>query len=559
MNALVFLTTRTIVNSVRRALKSPKRLLGVLFLVAYYFWILGPAMYRGQRPMHLQPGMSLEFPALTVIEAVVFSGFCLATIMMATGILAHRGGFRAADVEVLFPTPISPKVVLTFRLIRDYLLTLILPLVFAILIWRPASSGWTMMFRDVPNPSSSSRTLQALFVAWLLMASAWVAIQYAVGLYVNRSGARFERLRRMVNWGVFAGIVVFGAYVALKVSAAADWGEVLALAHSWTLRIAFFLASFATELSMAPLTGDWLQALAGAGGLLAVIVGALALAMAQSGWLYDQVASRTSLYDQTKELQRTGNMYGMAAVLAQSGKVKAGRKSWVHRVRWQGVKALLWKEYLLQSRVMRAILLAFGAMGIVAPPLMLFAGKPESVAKMGYVVLFAQAIFMFLITAIGTQAGYQELLRRVDLQKPLPFAPRDIVLAEVVSQAVPGAIVGWLSSLLVLVLAPKAWAIALTGAILLPTLALLISAIFLLVTLWFPESEDPTQRGLRGLVMFLAFAGIGAPGILLLTVGAIVGVPLPLAGFGAGLVNVALALAACQFGGQVYAGYNPSE
>lgn len=559
MRALVFLTTRTIVNSVRRALKSPKRLLGVLFFVAYYLWLFGPVMNRSQRPMPIEPGMRLDFPALDVIEAVVFGGFCVATVMMATGMLTHRGGFRAADVEVLFPTPISPKVVLIFRLIRDYLLTLILPLFFAIVLWRPAAAGWTAMFRDVPNPASSSRTLQAVFVAWLLMASAWVAIGYAVSLYLNRSGPKFERLRKWTNWGIFGGILAFAAYVGLKVLSAADWGELLVLCNSLVLRVAFFLATFATELSLAPLTGNWLQALAGLGGLLLVIAGSLALALAQSGWLYDQVSVRTSLYDQTKELQRSGNVYGLAAVLARTGKVKAGRRSWVHKLRVQGVKALLWKEYLLQSRAMRAMVLAFGLIGIVMPLFILFAGRPERSAQVGYGVLFVQALFVFLITAEGTQAGFQELLRRVDLQKPLPFAPRDIVLTEVLAQAVPGAIVAWLSSLLVVLVAPSQWAISLTSAIVLPTVALLISAIFLLITLWFPESEDPTQRGLRGLVMVLAFAGIGAPGILLLTFGAFAGVPLPLVGFGAGLTNVALALAACQFGGETYAGYNPSE
>ena len=40
MRPLVFLTVRSFVNGVKRALTSGKRLVGLLFFAGYYFWLV---------------------------------------------------------------------------------------------------------------------------------------------------------------------------------------------------------------------------------------------------------------------------------------------------------------------------------------------------------------------------------------------------------------------------------------------------------------------------------------------------------------------------------------
>ena len=52
-------------------------------------------------------------------------------------------------------------------------------------------------------------------------------------------------------------------------------------------------------------------------------------------------------------MQQKGDMYGMVAALAREGKVKPGRKSWVHKLRLSGPRALLWKDYFMQTRGMK--------------------------------------------------------------------------------------------------------------------------------------------------------------------------------------------------------------
>ena len=130
MRPLVFLTLRSFLNGLKRALTSGRRLVSIVMFAAYYAW-LSIGRFGGAQtdtPQHMPGGnLHLAFPALSVLDGAVFGFFTAASIVLALGIFGYRGAFRPADVDVLFPTPVSPKLVLLFRIARDYLVTLLLP------------------------------------------------------------------------------------------------------------------------------------------------------------------------------------------------------------------------------------------------------------------------------------------------------------------------------------------------------------------------------------------------------------------------------------------------
>ncbi len=77
--------------------------------------------------------------SFAVVDAVVFSVFAAMSIFLLVSILSPRGGFRQPDIDVLFPTPVNPRIVMFFRMFRDYLVTLLSPLLLAMfggrLVW----------------------------------------------------------------------------------------------------------------------------------------------------------------------------------------------------------------------------------------------------------------------------------------------------------------------------------------------------------------------------------------------------------------------------------------
>lgn len=560
MKPLVFLTVRSLYNSVKRALSSPKRLVGVLFFVGYYFWLFNPLrQMRMSQRLTLPAGQQLEVPPIAVIEAVVFGLFAVATLFFALGVFGYRGGFRAADVDVLFPTPVSPKLVLIFRLVRDTLLTLLVPLVLTLLMFRPISAGWEGLFRNLPNPEYSGLILRFGTASYLLIALSWVAIGYAATLFVNRPEPRFELWRRVGFWTILVGVAALVGYVGLLLRGADSAGDLVGISQNPGLRTALFLGTFATWTTMAPLTASAPLGVAGFLGLVGTIVAAVWLAVRQSGWVYEEAALHTSLSAKTRALQRQGDVYGMLAEQARAGKLKSGRKSWVHRARATGPLALIWKEYLLQARTARGTLLFFVAVNVLMGLTPLLVPSRASTMAVGGLMTAMLAFGVFIATASLSNIGYLELLRRVDLQKPLPFSPSKIVLAEVAAKALVSTVSAVAAVLLVTAIRPELWQWGLGNLFFMPSLALLLSSVFFAAIVLLPDIDDPTQRGFRGLITMIALAVFCAPAAGLFLLLAYLRVwPLVAALPAAGL-NVALALVAAAVAGKLYQAYNPSE
>lgn len=563
MKPLVFLMTRSIYNGVRRAFSSPRRTIGVIFFLGYYVWLMSRGWLTPSRGGGIPTPERLRFdvPPIDVIDAFVFAGFLFATVFLALGVFGQRGNFSQADVDVLFPTPISPKRVLAFRMLRDSLLTLLLPLIVALFVARPLGSTWTGLVRNLPNPGAAEYTGRAFWISFLLCSAVFVTIGYGTSIYFNRPEERFERQRRWATWGVVVGILAVAAFVAIKIRETGTVEGFVQLAHHPVLRAVFIIATGATNLSMAPITGNVMDAVIGGGILVGLIAGGVMLAMSQAGYVYEEAALRAAQVNQARTMARQGDTFGMLAEQARSGKIKAGKQSWVHRLNPKGPAAILWKEYLLHARSTRFLYFLFPLLGsaIVVAPAIALRGTPRIEAMLGPMMLVVQLMMVFTGTAITAQGGYLEMLRRVDLQKPLPFAPATIVFYEVWSKAWLGIAMSVTSSLAGLIAAPQAWQLCLASLIAMPTLALLLSSVFCLVILMFPDVEDPTQRGFRGLISMLGIALFCAPATVTFIILQLLKVPPIVAALPVAVLNVGLAIVAAVASGKYYATFNPSE
>jgi len=563
MKPIVFLTIRSFVNSVRRSVTSPKRLIGLIFFLGYYLLMLRPMMRVGAKGDELTLPRSvgqIQFPPMAVVEAIVFAIFALITFLMFLGIFGYKGVFKPADVETLFPTPVSPKIVLSFRLIRDYLVTLIVPLVLAVFFFRPAQQGWAHLFRDVPNPASAGYTFRFMTIAWLLTSVAWVAIAYAVSIYFHQPEERFERYRKVFNWtGSLTVLVVCALLLRLVVSTptAQSW---LDIAENPWLRGVLFMATAATKFAVVPLTGNWSAGFGGLAVLLGTITVSLLLALKQADRVYEQAAQRANTLTESKSLQSSGDFYGMLAKLAREGKIKTRKQGWIHRVRLAGPSALLWKEYILQFRAARASVAFFFLFGLMVSVLPILAIQNESGAGKGPFMLIMQALAVFMATMFMAQANMVETIRRVDLQKPLPFSATTISAIEILGKSFIGILIVPCGAIAGMLIKPQFWQELIASLLMLPTLAFLLSAVSYVLVLLMPDVDDPTQRGFRGLVNMLGIAVLVAPSVLLyLLLHLVFNVAPPLAAIPVTLINVVIGALISMFAGKLYDNFNPSE
>ena len=567
---LAYLTLRSVANGVKRATTSPKRLIGLAVTLLYYWSVfLRPFSPRTAAPRMPVGAPALSMPPTSTLDAFVFAAVGGLSLLLMLSVLAPKGGFKAADVDVLFPTPVSPRAVLLFRIARDTLATLLLPLFVALVGYRGVSPGLQALFRNYP--ARGGDILRASVLAYLLVSLVWVAIGYAASLFVNRSDLRSDAYRKRIAWGMGLALVGLAVYVAVHVRAAPSFATFLALAHDPIVRVALAPVTLATWFVMGMFQGQLPTALAGLAGLAVLIGVALRVALTQVGWMYDQAAVRGfEAGPNLRELQRKGDTMGMLAARARQGKLRHGRiASRIARLRVRGPVALLWKEAILQARGSLSGLIFTGAVFLGTTGLTMWAissagpsrrhpGMNASLA--GWTLLALQGFITYMLCMVNSQGGFTELLRRVDVQKPLPFTPATTVFWEVAAKAVAPTILSPVCGLVGVAFVPAAWRSALTGAFLTPSLAIVVTAVVLLVIVLFPDVDDPTQRMFRGLMMMLGLAICVVPGVGVLLGGQLgLGLSPLLVAPVVMAMNVGIAVGLCTVAGGLYAGYNPNE
>jgi hypothetical protein len=396
-------------------------------------------------------------------------------------------------------------------------------------------------------------------MGFILITTAWVGIGYAFGLYVNRNDRFSETRKRSLGWvlaAVFLGVVTYCGYSAMKFQGTGDF---IAFTQQGWLRAFFFTATPGAKIVMGPLEGNMGETLFGVVVLIAISGITLYLALMQAPWMYDQAAVRGFGAESVRRLQQKGDVVGVAAEAARRG--RGTRKSgWFQGLRAPGFRALLWKDVLVQWRSIRgmiAMLLVAGLTFVVLPSILgTSAIKQET---LGYFILVMEGFLAFAIASMTSQTGFTELLRRVDLQKPLPFGSQGIVASEVLAKSLPAIVIPILCSLVGLAFWPGAWREVLSGAIFFPSVAAVVCALVCVIVLLFPEIEDVSQRGFRGLMMMFGLLITGAPGALVFAGVTAFSKSTIWGAMPGALVNLAVAFGLTAIGGALYASFNPSE
>ena len=558
---LAFLFVRSVVNGVKRAISSPKRLVTLVFTVGYYWWIfLKPFAPHRRVPVMPRGTPTFDLPPAATIEAVVFGLVGVMSLLLMTSVLGYRGGFKAADVDVLFPTPVSPRVVLLFRIARDTLATLLLPLFVGIIGYSTAAPTLAGFVRNYPKGGGD--LLRGFGLAYLLVSFVWVCVGYAASLFVNRSDLQSDRNRKIIGWGIFAIVAALLGYVAVSLRSDFSWATAMRLSQNPFVRVLLAPVTLATWAVMGGFQGKPLIALGGLAGLFGLVALSLRVAMTQVGWMYDQAAVRGVDSNQSlNDLRRKGDTMGMQAQLARQGKLKHGRLARrIAAVRVRGAAALLWKEAILQARGSLSGVVFMGVLLLGVTGMVMWTTAGKGVALSGFSLLAIQGLLVYVLAMSSAQSGFIELLRRVDVQKPLPFTPSVTVFWETLAKAVAPSILGFLCAVVGMAIVPAAWRYALAGILLTPALAILLSAVVLLVVLLFPDVEDPTQRTFRNLMLLFGIVILCTPGLAaFFGLTALLHLSPMLAAPVAAAIDLGIALALSYASGSLYAGYNPSE
>lgn len=563
IRALLFLTVRQLVNGAKRALGHPVRIIGLLFFLGSYGMLMIRPLFasRSRIPADtLNQLPKIDFPPIAVVEAIVFACLAVISFVLMASSNVQPQAFKPADVDVLFPTPVNSCTILVFRIVRDYFLSLVMPLLVMAFGAYGLWEGWQLLFRGMPNPAYAGMALRALISGYFLMAMAWVSIGYAASLTINRSDLLSDRNKRLLSWGsflLFSAVCAF-AYLQLRDNLTVNgWIDLL---YTVPIRTYFFTASFATELGLAPLKGDWVRGAIGLGGLLALVVIPVRIALRNVGWMYDQAAARGHAMASSaviRDATRKGDFTAIFAERARTGKIRRSGLSWAYRVNLPRSFALIWKEPFLQLRGSIGFhficLVAFG----LSTWLVLAVDDRVQIRSVLLFVCFVSSGFL-AVSFIG-QMGAIDLLRKVDFIKPLPYSLTKVLLVDVASRTLLATLMTILACLVVVAGSPRLAGAAFGCMLLGPSVLLLFNAEVYFSSVVFPDFDDMTQKQIRGLVMLLAMAVTMIPLIGLFIGLWVAGVPVFLNSLLVSALCFAVAAAFCFVSARLYANYNPSE
>jgi len=564
---LLFLVSHSFVNGVKRALGTPKRLITLVAFLGYYAWV-ATRSYTSPRTIPMPASRislpHLQYSIIQILDALVFAVFMFLSMTLLIQLPSYNRTMTAADIDVLFPTPVSPRLVMFLRVVRDYLATLLIPLVIGIFTWRPISSAGFLV--NVPHPETAGYVFRTAAYAWILLAMVWTVFGYATTLFVNRSDLASDRNAKILSLGT-AGLVLSAAgYMTYQLAHSWSVPTMMALAGSPVLRITFFLAHLGSMFALGPLTGMQNTFVSGF-AFLAMMAAGLAVALSQVGWMYDQAAVRGFETTESARLRRSGDMTAILADQARRGKLKSGRQTWLHRLRVRPWGAMIWREAVVQRRSFRGATLIIVISAIIYSllPVALYRAPGSKVSAqlmvVGFMFLGCQVMGVFMFIMASSSNGYVELLRRIDLLKPLPFSPARLMAVEVFAKTFIPITVSLGCTVIALIGCAPLWPYALAHLMYGPSLAIMLSSSVLVVTLLFPDVDDGTQRGFRGLMQLLGIAVATAPGVSVF-IGLTIVVPnhSPLPGAViASMINVGVTIGLTIAAGYLYLGFNPTE
>lgn len=560
MQPLLFLTVRTFINSFRRSLTSPKRLIGILFFLGYYWLVVVRALMSVStgKFSNIPSVPSLELPPIELIGAGVFLVFG-SIMLIQTVALGNKNVFRQADVDVLFPTPIPPQAVLMFRIFRDTLVSIFLPLLITLLTWRPLGPFVKQVFHNAPE--QAGYVFKVATVTFLCVAFAWTCLDHAASIFIYRNDpAKRNNLWLTIFQLAFLGTVIGRVWwIVLQHDPKTSW---VFVGKDPVLHGMLFLSDAASKAALAPLAGNWVMFGQGLAVILATAVVGLVLCQRQIGYLYDMATIRTAVYEKVRQSMVANQTQGMAASVinkAKEGKVKKIRGKWLAAKTVQGPRALVWKNLIYMFRQGALAMFLFPAIAVFYDIVFLQISLP-SIKLLGS---FAFGIQMFAAMPLTGMSFTNGLLRNVDVIKPLPFKGRALIFWETASAVGAGLIASLPSALFMILMRPHLFVYILCGVWAGLVSVILMTNNSLLANLLSPDFDDPTQRAFRGFVTVIGMAIVMTPPVL-----ALVGVMFlmratPLACF-LGTTCMTLVGAGVQyllglFSARLYAEFNPTD
>ena len=378
MKALLYLSWRSFVNNVKRAVRKPVTLIMIIFLGAYAAYVLFMA---GSLVTELR------FDSVDGLVALVSVWTIYMFLMNFIGYSSRKGViFRQGHPHFVFPAPISPKLVLIHSAWLNYLLSIVVSLLFVL--------GGVTVFRVEP-------WRMALFFLVGCVLEILLEVSLMVFLYTNESLS--ERFIKGLGLGmkIFLGVMALFLFLYFRregfnletVSAFFGWpGLQMIPVMGWSIAAYRLILTGPTTLNMV-CTALYVCSVAAAF--------LTARRMRCEGAYYEDAAKFADDYAEMRKKKNSGEM----AVGIGEKKRKFRRISGDYRA--SGAKAVFYRQLLEYKKERYFILTKVTLINLAASLIMAFALR-ENVAWTGVPQLFLLGMTAYMTLVFSGITGKWE-------------------------------------------------------------------------------------------------------------------------------------------------------
>lgn len=426
IGAFWYLTRRSLANRLHRQLlrlKQPRYAIALLVGIAYLvFFIFGRPQPRGGSAAGLMQPLILVLGSLLVLVGVVrwwfFGGDRSALV------------FSAAEIQFLFPAPVSRNALIRWKLFRSQVLILINTLI------------WILITRRTRTPLPIPLYIVSL---WVLFTT----------LSLHRLGASLTRAGVLIHWKTglrrlaLPLILAAAGIVLLVVPIVQRWPEL----DSQCCGVAFWsllksvldqppasIVFFPFRLVMTPVAAatvaQWSSAILPALGILVIHF----VWVIRSHAAFEEAAVQASAEQAERVAQRKAARSGAAPTTRTWPQVRLGSSG------WPGT-AIVWKNLLaiVRGSLSRRMLVGLLILGIVSIiTLREQASLMQIVGSMG----FAFAGFLIIMGHNWIRNDLRQDLAHLALLRSYPLPGSTIVLAEVIASTIALTVVQYLCILI---------------------------------------------------------------------------------------------------------------
>jgi hypothetical protein len=429
-------------------------------------------------------------------------GYCLVNLLLSSGENALT--FSAAEVNLLFPAPLSRRQLLLYKVAGAAFNALVSGLFFAIFL---------RQYAVLTVAAVTGVVLAVLLLQLFAMLLGLLASVAGVAAY-NRRRKLFLALVAVVAVG--AGFGAFGPLLAGDWRGAADELDRVPLFRVLLAPASWFVLAFTAE----QLWPDLVQWAALALAVNAVFV--LALFALDAHYLEASAAASERQYARLQRLRRGG------PAVANLGGTGSFRLTAPPLPALGGVGPVLWRQLTTLLRSWWSLVVVLLLTGVMAAPLL---GRPDARGET-LPLLAGMLVAMTLVVPTLLPFDFRGDIDRMDLLKTLPLPAWRLVVGQLLTPVLAITVVQCL--LVALVVAtrahPEPWLPAVCAF--LPPVNFLLFAIENLLFLWFPSRLVATTPGdfqvlgrhlvlwlarLLGLQVMLGLAFAAGFGVFLLT------------------------------------------